>query len=56
MGNLSGFKYRDVIKKLKKFGLNLRGRLQAAMKFGLTQPQTDIQQFPTIQVIYRKEH
>jgi predicted RNA binding protein YcfA (HicA-like mRNA interferase family) len=36
MGRLAGFRYREIIKILKKFGFHFIDRRQVAMKSGLT--------------------
>ena len=36
MGALAGFKYRDIVKRLKQLGWSSTARLQAPTKFGST--------------------
>ncbi len=63
MGRLSGYKYRTIIKILKRFGfefhrqaaLNFTDKLPAATKFGITQKPLGLQQFPIIQEICQRE-
>lgn len=55
MGRLGGFSYRDVVKRLKEFGLNFTDRPPGAMKFGILLQQTAIPQSPITQEICLKE-
>jgi len=52
MGQLAGFRYREIIKRLKQLGFKFDR--QAVTKYGTTQTLTIIQQYPIIQAICQK--
>jgi len=54
MGRLSGFKYRQIIKKLKAFGFEFFVMRRGATKSGITQPPEGLLPFLTTLVICLK--
>lgn len=56
MSKLSGFRYREIVKKLRHAGFEETGRQRVATKSGITKRQNAIQLFQTMQEICLKEH
>lgn len=54
MGNLAGFKYREIVRKLKKTGFVFDRPAKGSMKYGGIQRQGQGQQFPIIPEICLK--
>jgi hypothetical protein len=56
MGQLGGFRYRDIAQRLKQLGFKLDRQAAGSHIAGITQVQSVIPQFPIIQVICPKAH
>ena len=54
MGRLAGFRYREITKRLKKFGFQFGRRLLVAMRFGTILKRTFTQQYRTTEAHYPK--